>query len=289
MAHVFHASSMPTEPHNSLSTEPALSLAQEVARLRFEALVADPEAADGIYDSLPESRNGTIISTDLARLLDESYRVQVPGTVRDMLPSWRKAWVYAQNRLHREISVRRGRKLFRMMAGGWAAGKTYALQRTKSADLSWDGTLADPVWAAEIILFAVSHGWKVQVAYVQRPIELACKGALERGVNEGRMVPLIELPGIHASVQASVMELERRFRSNAAVDFLLLHNPGTLAHPADVTRLRVADIAPGGRLHYSQSNVKDFQETARRIWQEALEEGGFPRAVLEAASQGMGR
>lgn len=279
---------MPSEPQSSLSEEPILSLERQIARLRFEALIADTKAADAIYDSLAESRSGRIISTDLARFLDESYRIHVPGSLRDMRPSWSGAWVYAHDRLHREISHRRGRKLFRMMAGGWAAGKTYALQRAKSAELSWDGTLADPVWAAETIRLAVAQGWNVQVAYVHRPIELACQGALERGITEGRMVPLIKLPAVHASVQSSVLKLERQFRTNSKVDFLLLHNPGTPGNPADVTRLRIADIAPSGRLHYSRADVEDLQKAARHIWQEAHDRGDCPQAVVEAAGQGMG-
>lgn len=279
---------MPPTPPNHPSPDPALTLPQQIARLKFEAMIADFQAADAVYDKLPETHGGRIISTDLARFLDESYRVHVPGTLRDLLPSWEGAWVYAQGRLEREIKNRRGRKVLRLMAGGWAAGKTHALQQDKAVDLSWDGTLSDSLWAIQIIKLALLHGWKVQIAYVQRPIELACIGALERGVSEGRMTPLIHLPTVHAKVQTSIWVLHRLFSRQMGVHFRLLYNPGTVSHPACVSKLRIRDIAPGGQLHYNSTDVKAFAKTARRIWQEARDQGGYPPAVIEAAGQGMG-
>lgn len=261
---------------------------QQCARLKFEALIADVPVADAAYNALPETHGGCIISTDLARFLDDRYQIHVPGTLRDLVPSWDSAWVYAQDRLEREIKNRRGRKILRLMAGGWSAGKTHALNGFKAADLSWDGTLADAMWATKIIELALRHGWKVQIAYVQRPLALACQGALDRGVSEGRMVPLIHLPKVHAQVQKSIETLHRLFSRQERVRFRLLYNPGTPAHNVDVSKLRIRDIAPGGELHYSDADVKAFEQTARQIWQEAKDRGDYPPAVIEAAGQDMG-
>ncbi len=264
-----------------------MTLEQQIAKLRFESLIADLPAADAAYDQLPETKGGRIISTDLARFLDETYRVHVPGRLRDLAPSWESAWSYAQGRLEREIQSSRDRRLFRLMAGGWAAGKTFALERVPAASLSWDGTLGDPKWAREVIERALACGWKVQIAYVQRPIALALQGALERGVSEGRMVPLLQLPAVHAQVQSSIVALERHFRTESDVDFLLLHNPGTREAPQEVMKLQITDIAPGGRLHYSRRDVEAFQNTARHFWQQAREAADFPTEVLAAAGIGM--
>lgn len=265
--------------------EPTLTLEQQIRRLRFQALIADISAADAQYDTLPETREGRIISTDFARFLDDAYRVHVPGTLRDITPSWEDASRYAQDRLEREIRRRRGRKLLRLMAGGWAAGKTHALQRAATADLSWDGTLADTEWARRVITLALSHGWRVHLAYVQRPIELACWGALQRGVDEGRMVPLLALPSLHARVQASVLQLTKEFQQTSEI--LLLYNAGSPAAPQIPLKIDIADIAPGGRLHYFPSDVEDLEEKARNVWQEASRQKVWPQAVLRAAGAGM--
>jgi hypothetical protein len=270
----------------SSSTASTLTLEQQIRRLRFQALIADISAADAQYDALPDTREGRIISTDFARFLDDGYRVHLPGTLRDIAPSWEDAWRYAQDRLEREIRQRKGRKLLRIMAGGWAAGKTYALQRTAPADLSWDGTLAHTEWARRMIKLALSHGWRVHLAYVQRPVELACWGALQRGVDEGRMVPLSALPGLHAQVQASVLQLAKEFQQSAEI--LLLYNAGSLAAPQIPFEIDITDIAPGGRLHYSPRDVEALQEKARSVWQEASRQKVWPQAVLAAAGAGMG-
>ena len=269
------------------TTPPPLTLEQQIAKLRFEALIADLPAADAVYDQLPETKGGRIISTDFARFLDERYRIHVPGKLRDLIPSWEGAWLYAQARLEREICSARERGLLRMMAGGWAAGKTFALERATVAELSWDGTLADAKWSRHIIELALAHGWRVQVAYVHRPIELALRGALERGVSEGRMVPLLQLPVVHAQVQKAVVALELQFRSEGQVDFLLLHNPGTREHPQEVSRLKISDIAPRGWVHYSPRDVEAFQQTARQIWQQASDDPAFPAEVAATAGIGM--
>src|SRR5689334_23102005 len=89
-------------------------------------------------------------------------------------------------------SARRGnRRTLRFMAGGWASGKTFALEDSEPTDLAWDGTLGDSEWAASRTIQALEFGWRVQIAYVQRPIELALWGALDRALEEGRAVPLL--------------------------------------------------------------------------------------------------
>lgn len=273
---------MPTRQHQI----PNLTLEQQIRRLRFQALIADPVAADREYDAIPETHGGRIISTDLARFLDVGYRVHLPGTLRDILPSWDDAWRYAQDRLVREIRRRKGRKMLRLMAGGWASGKTHALQRAPAADLSWDGTLADADWAAEVIELAISQGWRIHLAYVQRPVELACWGALQRGVDEGRMVPLVKLPEAHASAQRSVVRLAKAFAGR--IETLMLYNAGTAANPQLPQQMTIGDLAPGGRLHYSPGDVEALQDQVRQIWREACRQKIWPQAILDAAGEGLG-
>lgn len=58
-------------------------------------------------------------------------------------------------------------------------------------------------------------------------MELAFYGAVERGLKEGRLVPLAQLPKTHRAVQHSILDLGALYASDHRVSFLLLHNLGT--------------------------------------------------------------
>jgi len=132
------------------------------------------------------------------------------------------------------------------MSGGWGAGKTHALQGAPLPDLAWDGTLSDTAWARAMVDLSLFHGWLVEIAYVFRDIELALYGAVERAKKEGRSVPLAELPGNHRAVQISIRGLIRRYRSNNAVAFMLLHNTGASGVRGVPLVISEAELAPKG-------------------------------------------
>jgi Zeta toxin len=269
-------------------TTQSLTKTQHAARKKFEAIIGNPALADELYSLLPESQGGKIISTDTARFLDASYRNAPRGRLRDMAPSWEGASAYARDRLHREIINRAGRHTLRFMAGGWASGKSYALSTAPAADLSWDGTLSDSAWAADQIIQAMECGWRIHLAYIQRPIELAMWGALDRAAEEGRAVPLLELPCVHREAQQSILRLLKRFGSDPRVSFLLLLNDGTRATPSLPRKLSISQIAARGSFHYSAADVESYQHKAREIWQAAAQSGHYTAEVLAAASKGMG-
>jgi hypothetical protein len=265
-----------------------LTKSQMAAKRRFELIIANAAVADEVYDALPQSFSGRVISTDIARFLDVSYRTVPAGKLRDIIPSWEGAWRYAQERLEREITNRGHRRTLRFMAGGWASGKTFALEDAERTDLAWDGTLGDPEWAESRVVHALEFGWRVQIAYVQRPIELALWGALDRAWEEGRVVPLLELPGVHARVQRSMLRLHKVFGSDPRVAFALIYNAGTRANPQKPRKLSISDIAPGGAIHYTDADVKGFQQAAREVWRSAQQSGHYPAEILSAAGAGMG-
>ena len=242
-----------------------LTREQQIAREAFEKLLENKEEADRIYDSIPDSRGGIIISTDLARFLDERYRDTPKGKPRDLLPGWDCAWRYAHDRLTRELKNRGRRSIARFMAGGWAAGKTHALESQKSPDLAWDGTLSDVRWASDMIRLALDQGWRVDIAYVYRDIEMALYGAIERAQKEGRAVPLNELPGTHQMVQNSILRLTEKFHDNPGVSFTLVHNVGMKGITGKSMQVTFADLAAGGPLHYTHSYVRYYGQAASEI------------------------
>lgn len=114
-----------------------LNAEQQAAHDALKHLLSNVVEADRHYNTLMGTRGGRIISTDLARFLDASYRDTPMGVARDLAPSWDLAWKYAHQRFRRELKNRGSREIVRFMAGGMGAGKTHALEHShaKRADL----------------------------------------------------------------------------------------------------------------------------------------------------------
>lgn len=132
-------------------------------------------------------------------------------------------------------------------------------------DLTWDGTLSDPKWAREMIDLALANGWRVEIAYVFRDIELAIYGAVERAKKEGRGVPLGKLSSNHRAVQLSILMLLQRYRSNHQVSFMLLHNTGAGGGKGKTLVIPDTELAPKGALHYSKKYEDYYAEAALEI------------------------
>ena len=116
-----------------------------------------------------------------------------------------------------------------------------------------------------MIDLALKNDWYVEVAYVFRDIELALYGALERSIEEGRSVPIEELPRNHGQVQRSILRLIRRYRTEARLSFFLVHNLGATRIQGASLNLRPADLAPKGSLHYTRRYEEYYGEAARQI------------------------
>jgi hypothetical protein len=263
---------------NAVSTRakyPCITPEQKTAEMEFEAFIADQARADTAYNALENSRGGRVISTDLARELDPVYaNWSVGQPPRDLAPSWGSAWIYAQGRFARELSKLGKNELVRFMAGGWAAGKSRVVEHLEQsgeapAKLTWDGTLGDRKWARVQIRNAIERGCRVDILYVHRNIELAMYGAIDRARNQGRLVPLKELPKNHRDVQRAVRRLITDFREEENVSFSFLHNIGS---KVGTTELDLApmpfeeeELAPTGALHYRESHEGYYREASDEI------------------------
>lgn len=261
---ILFSMNLPDKPESPDSTP--LNASQFKAWQRMRKLLEDEPEADRRYNAIPDSKNGRIISTDVARFLDSDYEKQPrKGHLRDIKPGWGLAYLYANDRFERELQKRARRKVVRFMAGGWAAGKTHALEKESSPDLAWDGTLSDSRWAAEKIDLALAQDWKVEVAYVFRDLELAFYGAVERGIKEGRMVPLDKLPTTHRAVQKSIIDLTALYAGEPSVSFILLHNLGTEKISCGPLKICRDDLDSSGGLHYTPSNEQYYLQAAPHI------------------------
>lgn len=253
---------LPKKPHKALSAE------QRVAWENMRALLENSSEADRRYDGIPDAEGGRVISTDLARMLDNRYaKNPAPGRLRDIAPGWDLAWRYAQDRFERELRAREKRKRVRFMAGGWAAGKTHAVENQPSnkPDLTWDGTLKDIDWAAAMIDLAVKKGWEVEIAYIYRNLELALYGAVERREKEGRAVPLDELSANHREVQQAVLNLNLLYSGDPKISFLFLHNLGKKGVLSDPLRIEIKELEVNGALHYLPRHAEYYAKAAKHL------------------------
>lgn len=233
-------------------------------------LLESTSEADRRYDNLPDAEGGRVISTDLARMLDSRYAKRPPlGKLRDIGPGWDLAWRYAQDRFERELGARGKRRRVRFMAGGWAAGKTHAVENQPSdkPDLTWDGTLKDIDWAAAMIDLAVIEGWEVEVAYIYRNLELALYGAVERRMKEGRSVPLDRLAANHREVQQAVLNLNLLYSGDPMISFLFLHNLGKSGVLSDPLEIEIKELELNGPLHYLQRHEEYYAKAAKHLEQ----------------------
>lgn len=247
-----------------------LSTAQRQAFDAMRELLTNIEEADRRYDAIPDSKNGKIVSTDIARHLDTRYaRKPKTGESRDLAPSWDLAYLYAQDRLAREIKSRKSRKRIRFMSGGWGAGKTFALRNepTVAPCLIWDGTLSNLKWAIGMIDLALKEGWQVEVVYVYRDLELALYGAIQRKKEIGRGVPLNELPGSHRTVQQTILGLTELYREAPSVSFLYLHNLGVTGVEAGTPEIGINDLEKNGALHYLPRHEHYYTQAAKDLQQ----------------------
>lgn len=177
---------------------------------------------------------------------------------------------HSQDRFERELRARKKRRRVRFMAGGWAAGKTHAVENQPSnkPDLTWDGTLKDIDWAVAMIDLAFQEGWEVEIAYIYRNLELALYGAVERRKKEGRAVPLEQLAANHREVQQSVLNLSLLYSGHPKISFLFLHNLGKKGVLSDPLKIEIKELELNGALHYLQRHEEYYAKAAKHLEQD---------------------
>jgi len=284
------------------NVEAGLAPDQVEEQRKFRKLLDNQEEADRAYDQLPESQGGKVIGTDISREMNGAFAAGREGKMRHTKSTNELASAYGKDRLWRELQNPKGRKKLLFTAGGVAAGKSTGVSEAlvKQQDLVYDGTLRDSKWAIQTIEMALRNGWDVNINYVQRPMELVTRGAIERANRTGRIFPLSSLPEAHQAAQRSILAIAQHFKGNPRVDIdYFLNDGGTADTPA--TRVSRQDIDQGGKYSYDSNNdgqrtrgmasdqpraVSDgFREEANRIvereYRRAVESGKYDPRILE--------
>src|ERR1035441_6239820 len=156
-------------------------------------------------------------------------------------------------------------------AGGNAAGKSTAISFIKEGSapqVVFDSTFSNPEHARRLVDQALAAGKRVTVLYVDRPLEDAFHGMLERAGLEGRVLTIGQLIGSHRGAAETMRDLWRAFSRDTRFQFRFGDNSG------DAPRLDTIELAV----------PQDYTEIGKRLY-ELLDTEYRAGRITAAASQ----
>jgi len=283
------------ESHPDSSKDPDLAEKENEFIETLNRPIAEVDADyNAIADEHESSHGGKVISTDLPRKLLKAFAESKAGRILYTGITTAGARAYGRDRLWREIHNRGSRKKLMFTAGGIAAGKSSVVtdEVIAAQDLVYDATLRETKWAIQNIEKAIEQGWELQIVYVQRPIDLALKGAIDRANKQGRSFPLADLPAAHQDAQRSILDIAKHFKGNASVQIDLWLNSGTNREAP--TPLEISQIDKGGKYSYEQHHDSRGTQSLARSNSESSDQR-IPKsstgrgAVLEAFREAVQR
>lgn len=211
-----------------LSSEDRLIESRFIAKLR-----RDPEAAMREYAAIPDSGNGKILNTDIARELSPEYLANRTKSAAVHEP----ASAIVKEIYKRKLAEEPGpgeQPLVVFSAGGTGAGKTTGLELTgvdRVAQIVYDSNMNSLATSVRRIEMALDAGKQVQILYTFRdPVEALTGGALPRAVRQerefgsGRTVPVSEHAKTHLGASKVVREIAEKYKNNPRVKVKVVDN-----------------------------------------------------------------
>ena len=203
---------------------------REVEARARAAVIGDLDGHLARYIELPDTDNGKVINTDLARELFPDYQhareihspsVHEPASavVKELYA--RKLAEADPNELN----------MVTFTAGGTGAGKSSGIGAVPLAShirdasqIVYDTNMANARSGAEKIDLALAHGKQVNILFVGLDPEVAFRRMLGRAMKIGRTVPLDEHIKTHRGSADAMIELMERYQGNDKVQFVILDN-----------------------------------------------------------------
>ena len=227
-------------------------------------LRANPE----LYFAGYSRKFGNVLNADDAATLFDEYN-QDPAKYRVAV---HPAATWIRDELFRRALAERapeGRNRVVFTAGGNAAGKSTAISFTKDgsgAQVVFDSTFSNPGHAQRLVDQALAANKRITVLYVDRPLEDAFLGMLERARREGRVVTISQLIGSHQGAAESVRHLWRDFSKDTRFQFRFVDNSGDMPRLGDIDLSTPQDYTEIGKRLYE---LLDTEYRAGRITEAA--------------------
>jgi hypothetical protein len=162
-----------------------------------------------------------------------------------------------------------GRNRVVFTSGGNAAGKSTAISFTKDgsgAQVVFDSTFSNPEHAGRLVDQALAADKRITVLYVDRPLEDAFRGMLERARREGRVVTISQLIGSHRGAAETIRALWRDFSKDTRFQFRFVDNSGEAPRLGTVELAAPRDYTGIGKRLYE---LLDAEHQAGRITEAA--------------------
>lgn len=206
---------------------------------RFAEKLQDHEAASQEYAVIPESKGGTVISTDIARELSPDYLNDrsLSAEVHEPASAFTKK-IYA-DKLAQETPVGKEDSVM-FTAGGTGAGKTTGLDAAVgegyNPEIVYDTNMNKLDSAKAKIDQALEAGRNADILYTYRdPVDAFVNGALKRAMSQeakfgsGRNVPLDEHISTHVGSSEVMRQLAEQYKDDPRVNIAVFdnsHGPG---------------------------------------------------------------
>ncbi len=191
-----------------------------------EAVLLDLGRAGEAYLSDYSRRFGNILNADDAATLFAPYNADRARFRVAVHPA--ATWIRDESferALAHQAPEGRNRVVF--TAGGNAAGKSTAIEFSGSvrrAQVILDSTFSNPAHAAALVNRALVAGKRVTILHVDRPLEDALIGMLERGRAVGRLVTVNQLIRSREGAVDSVRQLWKAFERDPRFEFTFIRN-----------------------------------------------------------------
>jgi hypothetical protein len=183
--------------------------------------IAQVESDPGHFLSEYTRRFGNVLNADNAATLFDEYNVN-PAKYRVAVhpaAQWIRDELFRRNLAEPAVA---GNNRVVFTAGGNASGKSSTVAASGAdagAQIVLDSTFSNPDHAGRLVSDAPDAGKTVSVHYVNRPLEEALKGMIERAGTDGRVVTIDQLIKSQRGAAETVRWLRDKYRNDRRTTF----------------------------------------------------------------------
>jgi hypothetical protein len=171
--------------------------------------------------------------------------------------------------------------------GGPNAGKSSMVQALAehfpdlNPAVTYDNTLRNYEFADKLITKGVANGWEIVIPFVWRPMDQVFTHSLKRTNRIGRGNKLAELPEAHRKAQRVFTALYEKWKNHPQVKFLAYVNDREGMPARDVNPQEIIDKSSKTHHIDTEGGIRNEQDSAKRIYQQAQRSGEFHAEHLE--------